>query len=259
MITLFRHVRQSFLSENKFSKYILYAIGEIILVVIGILLALQINNWNENRKARDFEKNMLSELLTTINNDIKFFNGLEDRIKKKDTAIDNLLFARTGQKQLTDDRLLNDVYWASSGIIFSYNIGPYEALKSSGLDKVKTDSLRFKLTEFYEVHLPRAESFLQYYEDIYLSEIKEFEAKLKERGFFTEYMELVKEDNVEKGYVPKTSYNLNKYLTDPIYEEYLILNSQYKVQIWRIINAIISKSESLLKAIEAEINTKFKT
>lgn len=50
MIKFFRRIRQHLLTENKFSKYILYAIGEIVLVVIGILIALQINNWNEGRK-----------------------------------------------------------------------------------------------------------------------------------------------------------------------------------------------------------------
>ncbi|MFT6995454.1 MAG: hypothetical protein ACJA1P_002199 [Maribacter sp.] len=47
MIKFFRHIRKQLLSENKFSKYMLYAIGEIALVMIGILLALQVNNWNE--------------------------------------------------------------------------------------------------------------------------------------------------------------------------------------------------------------------
>jgi hypothetical protein len=50
MIKLFRKIRHRMLIENKFSKYLIYAIGEIVLVVIGILIALNINNWNENRK-----------------------------------------------------------------------------------------------------------------------------------------------------------------------------------------------------------------
>jgi len=49
MIRFFRKIRQSFLTENKFSKYLIYAFGEILLVVIGILIALQIDTWNENR------------------------------------------------------------------------------------------------------------------------------------------------------------------------------------------------------------------
>ena len=51
MIKFFRHIRKNLLMENKIGKYFKYAIGEIILVVIGILIALQINNWNENRKS----------------------------------------------------------------------------------------------------------------------------------------------------------------------------------------------------------------
>ena len=50
MIKFFRKIRLEQLTENKFSKYLLYAIGEIIFVIVGILIALQINNWNEQRK-----------------------------------------------------------------------------------------------------------------------------------------------------------------------------------------------------------------
>jgi adenylate cyclase len=53
MIKFFRKIRQKMLSENKFSKYLIYAMGEIVLVVIGILLALQINTWHENKRNRD--------------------------------------------------------------------------------------------------------------------------------------------------------------------------------------------------------------
>ena len=66
MIKIFRSIRQRLLTENKFSKYIIYAIGEIILVVIGILLALQINNWNEARKIRLTEVTKLNKLLEDL-------------------------------------------------------------------------------------------------------------------------------------------------------------------------------------------------
>ena len=62
MITLFRRLRQRLLSENKFSKYLIYAIGEIILVVIGILIALQINNWNHNRIDENEEADVIAKL-----------------------------------------------------------------------------------------------------------------------------------------------------------------------------------------------------
>ncbi len=53
MIKFFRHIRKQLLTENKFSKYLLYAIGEIVLVVIGILIALSINNWNKRKVNRE--------------------------------------------------------------------------------------------------------------------------------------------------------------------------------------------------------------
>ena len=62
MIKFFRHIRQNLIMENKTSKYFKYAIGEIILVVFGILIALQINNWNEDRKNRIEETALLEQL-----------------------------------------------------------------------------------------------------------------------------------------------------------------------------------------------------
>lgn len=62
MIKFFRKIRRDLLSEGKTIYYIKYAIGEIVLVVIGILIALQINNWNENQKNHDFEKQTLEQI-----------------------------------------------------------------------------------------------------------------------------------------------------------------------------------------------------
>ena len=56
MLTFFRRIRKGLLGSGQARKYLLYAIGEIALVVIGILIALQINNWNEWRKDRIIEK-----------------------------------------------------------------------------------------------------------------------------------------------------------------------------------------------------------
>ncbi len=62
MIKFFRKIRQNLLSEGKTGKYLKYAIGEIVLVVIGILIALQINNWNQNRIERKKESNYIENI-----------------------------------------------------------------------------------------------------------------------------------------------------------------------------------------------------
>lgn len=60
MLKLFRNIRKKLLQEGKTASYIKYAIGEIFLVVIGILIALSINNWNEKRKNQVFEEEILA-------------------------------------------------------------------------------------------------------------------------------------------------------------------------------------------------------
>ncbi len=64
MLKFFRKIRQKLLAENKFSKYLIYAIGEIVLVVIGILIALQINNWNQKRIQKLEEQSIVKNIHT---------------------------------------------------------------------------------------------------------------------------------------------------------------------------------------------------
>ncbi len=66
MIKFFRKIRQKLLSKSKFSQYLIYAIGEIVLVVIGILIALQINNWNAEQKTEKEEIGILNNLLESL-------------------------------------------------------------------------------------------------------------------------------------------------------------------------------------------------
>jgi len=69
MIKFFRKIRQKLLNENRFSKYLIYAIGEIILVMIGILLALQVNNWNELRKKEQSEIQLYQKIIADLNSE----------------------------------------------------------------------------------------------------------------------------------------------------------------------------------------------
>ena len=73
MLRFFRHFRQQLLTGNQVSKYLLYAIGEIFLVVIGILIALQVNNWNEKRLERRQEIEILKSVRKDLANTIEEF------------------------------------------------------------------------------------------------------------------------------------------------------------------------------------------
>lgn len=89
MIKFFRKIRQRLLTENKFSKYLLYALGEIILVVIGILIALQINNWKEEHKEIQLEKQRYQNLITDLKKDKVSINKMiGELIQKQDLHYD---------------------------------------------------------------------------------------------------------------------------------------------------------------------------
>lgn len=148
MIKFFRHIRQSMIRENRTSKYLLYAIGEIVLVVIGILIALQINNWNEERKNNVFEKEILSQIQQNL---VQDRNNLLEIKSWHQKAFD-------ASERLVDDSLRNKnldsvPYWLGEVVHFSRFqslTNSYEALKSAGLQNVKNKDLRKSLGIYYD-------------------------------------------------------------------------------------------------------------
>ena len=91
MIKFFRKIRQKLLTENKFSKYLIYAIGEIILVVIGILIALQINNNNNYKEQRKVEQEYLISLQKEFKSNLKKINVSIVENEVRINALENLL------------------------------------------------------------------------------------------------------------------------------------------------------------------------
>lgn len=90
MIKLFRNIRKKLASENKFMAYSRYAIGEIILVVIGILIALQINNWNENRKAGLQEQLLLQNLQGEFEDNLKDLDSIAIEVDQVITSLERV-------------------------------------------------------------------------------------------------------------------------------------------------------------------------
>ena len=86
MIKIFRHIRQRLIKEDRISKYLLYAMGEIILVVIGILIALSINNWNEDRKQ---EKELNDYLIKISENIAEDISVAETHLKRRERLQEN--------------------------------------------------------------------------------------------------------------------------------------------------------------------------
>jgi len=151
MLPFFRKIRFRLAENNQFFKYSRYAIGEIVLVVIGILIALQINNWNEERKIRVLEKETLVEILeniTEIESDlvqslerIIFFNQYTDSV---------LTLIRTQvDTQKVLERTLHRAILGAHGDIQIKRVG-YETLKNRGVDIIRNKELKNSILHLYE-------------------------------------------------------------------------------------------------------------
>lgn len=221
MIKFFRHIRKSLLSENKFSKYLIYAIGEIVLVVIGILIALQINNWNEGKKNDQRESIILNELLNSINKDLQYYEDVVDPlIERKQKGLDSLEVYIFDKKTIQDSLFSIFYYNASQDLVLFFDNGPYEALKSSGLNLISNDSLRSAINNVYTVQLPSFANFANTRNDDYKSEISQLKRKFLilepkvdvERGKYGKYIPYVlKVGDILNNQYFLWVYNLERY------------------------------------------------
>ena len=149
MIKLFRNIRQNLLNEGKISKYFKYAIGEIILVVIGILIALQINNWNEERKQNkaslEICKRLYHETLSNIKALASENMRLQNTMSANITVLNLMGKDYTSKNKLVLDSLINDVLILTT---FNYKSAVLtEAISSGKLAYIKNDSLKNKIYE----------------------------------------------------------------------------------------------------------------
>ena len=149
MIKFFRSLRMQLLSENKTGKYLKYAIGEIILVVIGILIALQINNWNENRKLHNEELGLLLEVKSNLEVTLDNF--------RNDTLLNtyNINQLRKIEYYINSDLQYNNELDEAFGMFGQWQ-SPYPittaftTLKTKGLDIVTNKPLRNKIANIYD-------------------------------------------------------------------------------------------------------------
>jgi uncharacterized protein DUF6090 len=150
MIKFFRKIRQNLLSENKTGKYLKYAIGEIILVVIGILIALQVSNWNQDRKDRISER----KILNNINRDFIQNKASFDKVKvvnyKNLAALDSIV------EMLQEGEITIEKYNRYNKLIKGNIYNPYSStvdavINSNSLELIQDDELQKYLVSWKDV------------------------------------------------------------------------------------------------------------
>lgn len=149
MIKLFRNFRKQLLNEGKTSKYFKYALGEIILVVIGILIALQINNWNQNRIESHIEKQLLKELLENLEvNEKKISISILEEYKSIE-SVKKILAVLENRLKYNDSL---DYHFArgqySPDLVLSSTA--FHAIQSRGIHIISSDSLRKSIITLFD-------------------------------------------------------------------------------------------------------------
>ena len=136
------------MDKNKTGKYFKYAIGEIVLVVIGILIALQINTWNEHNKLKKEEIEILKNFKSAIENDLIQLDKHLNRYDKSRKSIDYLI-SYLNQDLPYKDSLKFHFGNLNVNYRLSTNTSIFENLKSKGFDLITNDSLKNEIVIFY--------------------------------------------------------------------------------------------------------------
>ena len=152
MLTFFRRIRKGLLEGGRTSKYLLYAIGEIALVVFGILIALQINNWNEEQKAQRYEYKLLGELLNNLSFDIEHNTRKIENNKSTKASCEIIVH------HLTENLPFHDSLEYHFANAHNWNIAiirdnAYQNAKTYGLDFISDDTIKRELSWTYEANI----------------------------------------------------------------------------------------------------------
>ena len=166
MIKFFSKIRRSLLTESKFSKYLLYAVGEIVLVVFGILIALQINNWNENQKNAANEAHILSEILNNLYEDESQIQNILERRNTAQKSVEKLLLILNTNPldpKGIEEHIANFLTFER---FYPLN-NSFEMMKASGLI-IENKVLRTAISRYYDFEQKKVAQSIQDIEYVFL-------------------------------------------------------------------------------------------
>ena len=150
MIKFFNKIRKSTLEQNKLGKYLKYAFGEIILVMIGILLALQVNTWNNNRELKKEELKVMKSLHQEFSQNLERFDTVYNVQLKRKKAIE---YVMSGELQnLPTDSLVTLLEMINMSWTFDPFQGIYNSVIGSGkIELISNESLKTKLATIQDL------------------------------------------------------------------------------------------------------------
>ena len=252
MINFFRKKRKSLANDNKAVKYTRYAIGEIVLVVIGILIALSINNWNENRKNKIIENTYLENIKTDLKTNLRY---LEKFIEKRQETVNSvgITLEFFNEKKTLDINKFNYhcltvLNWSP----FEQHDNTYQELINSGklsilTNKTIKDSLQNMQTNFKGIQFIESEmeeDYERYLYDPFFSTI-DLETSLN--------VFQAKQKNI-KNLSELDSINVQILLKNKTFKNGFVLADYNSTNLISEYSNMVSSTKKLINLIDAELN-----
>ena len=247
MIRFFRSIRRTLFAEGKAANYTGYAIGEILLIVVGILIAVQISNWNEARKTAAKEIEILNSIKAELESDLNFLaivTNIHEEIISSSSVI-----IRYMEEDLPYDKSLSQHFFKSSNSsIRLYSTAAFETLKSLGVDLISNDSLRQQIIQLYDSWYPYMDSFQDNLENLWRVRINE-----GYRGRFEEAINFSgPSDDTGDGLMAPIDFEALKKDTTYMYDIKTIQN-QHRFYLEQHCYKMKTRVEELVADIEEEI------
>lgn len=252
MLSIFQRVRKSFSVDSGFGKYLAYAIGEILLLIAGILIALEINKWNEGRVDQEFQQTMLQQVLTSLHKDLDLQKGInEGRMKPSLNRIVGIF--RELDKEVIDEAKVEELLsMGLYGYVFTYNSAAFEALKASGIERLKNVELRNSLIEYYGYSLPRTKELLNHNS---LNNRQNLAFDIEEQIFLKTVAVKPADDTNEYQLDIDTSYKLENYQDSKLID-YLLARYDIIMGAKMRLSNLTEHTERIIKLVEEELATK---
>jgi len=238
MIKFFRKIRYDIMEKNKTGKYLKYAVGEIVLVVIGILIALSINNWNESRKLQNTMKSIFSIIKTDLLSDIENIDLVFTEMTPRDSIF----------KRVINNKMTKEDYANCNNCSFILYGFPDISLNARGIKLLEDnsavfdshqDSLSIVISNFYSYFNTEIDVALKEVEIDYTDNYSHFK---NNKTWFGDFINEVKNDKLTTYVLTSDDYiNRVRSFYRLYYHSYLGHLKEYKVNAQVLINKIDKK------------------
>ena len=244
MIKFFRKIRQDLLRDNKIGDYLKYAVGEIVLVVIGILIALSINNWNESRKNDLKQALLVKNIIEDLRLDFIHINKSSEQVSNQMNLIDDLI------SKIFDEK--KKINYDSIGLIrFSSDFRPISQRNhSESISTLEDDFIRALIQDYFLKEDQVTDIFIEYV-DIVHNKIRPYLSNVGMHNLRSLYNQ---DSSNKKLEVPLNPIILEEQLAKVAFQQLLYERKLKTNSFKKLLNEIKIKNQELVKSLSLIID-----